>query len=542
METGSTEVLVVGAGPTGLALAAGLQAFGTRFRIVDRQLDRTRESRALAIQPRTLEVLTGLGIARQLVERGNPAMRLQLHSRGRATELPLFDIGLDDTAYPFLLFLSQAETEAILETHLATHGTLVERRIELVALAEHPDRVTCDLRHPDGHTERVEAAYVAGCDGANSTVRHHAGISFTGSTYPQTFVLADLDADGLDADAVHAFLSPAGMLFFFPLGHPAPWRLLGVHPHSGDRLRDAPSLGELQRLTDIYTDADTDSSSNSYTTGAITLSDPVWATNFRLHLRHADRYRTNRVFLAGDAAHIHSPAGAQGMNTGIQDATNLAWKLAWAINHSANPAVLDTYEAERRPTGRQVLRLTDRAFRIATSTNPAIRVARTHLAPHLMRLALRPSRLRALAFRTLAQLTVSYRRSPLSQHDGPPPRAGPQPGDRLPDAPIETNGRPTTLHQALTPPGLHLLTTTPLRLQHLRDRPIHIHHLTHHLTDHDADNTLVDPTGQGHQRLGLRPHRPAQLLVRPDGHIAHRTTGNDPTSLDRYLTTWFPAP
>src|SRR5918995_2471489 len=330
-------VLVVGAGPTGLALAAQLRAFGTGFRIIDRQRDQVHESRALAIQPRTLEVLTGLGIADTLVERGNPAVRLQMHTGTRTAQLPLFDIGLDDTAYPFLLFLSQAETENILATHLVRHGVTVERGIELTGLQQHPNHVTCTLGHIDGGTETADVEYVVGCDGARSTVRHHAGIDFTGSAYPQTFVLADLAADGLEPGAAHVYLSPAGMLFFFPLGQPAPWRLLTMRPDPDTPRRPAgdepaPTLAELQALTDNYTSDD------------VRLRDPVWATYFRIQNRHATTYRAGRVFLAGDAAHIHSPAGAQGMNTGIQDAVNLGWKLAQVLRGRADPAVLDTYE------------------------------------------------------------------------------------------------------------------------------------------------------------------------------------------------------
>ena len=248
------DVLVVGAGPTGLALAAQLRAFGTGFRVVDRQLDRVHESRALAVQPRTLEVLAGLGVAETMVERGNPAVRLQVHSGTRTTERPLFDMGLDDTAYPFLLFLSQAETDAILGEHLAGHGVTVERGVELVGMRDEPGHVACTLRHHgDGRTEQVDARYVVGCDGAHSSVRAHAGIDFTGGAYPQTFVLADLDADGLDPGAVHVHLSRPGMLFFFPLGHPAPWRLLGMRPSadehtgSGD---EPPDLASLQAMAD----------------------------------------------------------------------------------------------------------------------------------------------------------------------------------------------------------------------------------------------------------------------------------------------------
>lgn len=302
------DVLVVGGGPTGLALAAQLRAYGTRFRVVDRSLDRVRESRALAIQPRTLEALAGFGVTDELVARGNPAMRLRMHLPRRVVSLRLFDIGLSDTAYPFLLFLSQAETESVLAGQLAARGVVIERGTELVRLEEKDAYVVCRLRGPDGSEETVQARYVVGCDGAHSTVRAQAGIGFEGYAYPQTFLLADLEVDGLEPDAVHTYLAGNGMLFFFPLGSPATWRMLAMRPPDA---RAEVTVSLLEETVGRYTD------------DRLALRDPVWMTDFRLHNRGAARYRAGRCFLAGDAAHIHSPAGAQGMNTGIQDALNL---------------------------------------------------------------------------------------------------------------------------------------------------------------------------------------------------------------------------
>lgn len=402
------DVLVVGAGPTGLALAAQLRAYGTRFRIIDRSLDRARESRALAIQPRTLEALAGFGVTEELVARGNRAVQVRMHvPGGRVLRLPLFDIGCADTPYPYPLFLSQAETEAVLGAHLAERGVAIERSTVLRDLSPQDTYVTCRLSHGDGEREEVRARFVVGCDGAHSTVRSLAGIGFVGSTYPQTFLLADLEVDGLERGAAHAYLSDAGMLFFFPLETPATWRMLAMRPP--DAPDEEVSLGHLQAITDRYAGA---AGSAGSAGEGLRLRDAVWMTEFRLQNRGAAHYRAGRVFLAGDAAHIHSPAGAQGMNTGIQDALNLGWKLALTCRGAAPRALLDTYESERAPVGRNVLRFTDRAFTIATSRNPFIRRARTQLAPRLMPLALRFTALRGRAFRTLSELAIHYRRSP----------------------------------------------------------------------------------------------------------------------------------
>ena len=440
MTGGPVDVLVVGAGPTGLALAAELAAFGVRARLIDRGLDRVHESRALAIQPRTLEVLAGLGVTGELVAAGNRAVQLRLHVGGRVLAVPMFDLGLDDTAYPFLLFLSQAETERVLGEHLAAAGVAVERGVELAGLSDAGDAATATLRHRDGREQVVSARYVVGCDGGHSTVRRLAGIGFEGGSYPQTFVLADTEADGVEPGAAHVFVSATGLLLFFPLVKPAAWRLLAMRPPADRTPADAPVvLDEVQALA------------GSYTGGAVRLHDPVWMTNFRLHHRAATRYRAGRVFIAGDAAHVHSPAGAQGMNTGIQDAVNLGWKLAHILR-GGDPALLDTYEAERAPIGTMVLRFTDRAFTVATSTKPVARLARTRLAPTVIPLALKARSARAYAFRTVSQLDIRYRHSPLSV-DGPnSPRKGPKAGDRLPDAGIVRHGQPARLHRAWPAP------------------------------------------------------------------------------------------
>jgi 2-polyprenyl-6-methoxyphenol hydroxylase-like FAD-dependent oxidoreductase len=535
----SPDVLVVGAGPTGLTLAGQLRACGAAVRIVDRMADRVHESRALAVQPRTLEVLGGLDLADALVARGNPAVQLHLHARGRTTEVPLFDIGVDDTAFPYLLFVSQATTEAVLHDHLARQGVSVERRVELTDLDQRADHVRCALVHHGGggdrRVEQVEAGYVVGCDGAGSTVRARAGIDFVGAAYPQTFVLADLDADGLEPGAAHAFLADAGMLFFFPLTEPATWRLLGWPLHPVAAASRPPSRVDLQALVDAYSSTPP------------VLHDPVWATYFRLQHRRAASLRSGRAFLAGDAAHVHSPAGGQGMNTGIQDAWNLGWKLSLVTGGIAAPTLLDTYEAERLPVARDVLRLTDRAFTVATSTRRAHRFARTRVAPWLARLAALVPPARAAGFRSVAELAIDYRASAAVSDARPGPRRRPpRAGDRLPDAPVRLDGAVTTLGRVLAAPRHHLLCAGPPRawaggpLEAVAARYAGIVG-TWRLSRRAEPGVLHDADGGAHRRLGLGTReRPGQILVRPDGHIAYRADGIDPAGLGAYLARWFP--
>ncbi|MEU9371764.1 FAD-dependent monooxygenase [Streptomyces avermitilis] len=505
--TAPLDVLVVGAGPTGLALAAQLRSYGTAFRILDRSLDRARESRALAIQPRTLEALAGFGVTGELVARGNPAMQLRMHLPRRVVQLPLFDIGLDDTAYPFLLFLSQAETESVLAGHLARQRVVIERGTELVRLERKGLVVTCRLRRGDGTEETVDARYVVGCDGAHSTVRSQADIGFEGYAYPQTFLLADLEADGLEPGAVHMYMTGSGVLLFFPLGSPATWRMLTMGlPGAPER---EVTLPLLQEITDRYS------------TDRPVLRDPVWMTDFRLHNRGAAHYRSGPCFLAGDAAHIHSPAGAQGMNTGIQDALNLGWKLALVCRGAASEELLETYEAERAPVGRSVRRFTNRAFVLGTSRDPLIRFARTRLAPRLAPTALRAKGTRGRVFRTVSELGIHYRPSPATTAGSRAPVRGPRAGDRLPDMPRGLQARTAGT-------GYHVLLAGPTRIW--SDERIAA------VLNGRTDLLAVHRLGEESPWPGV-----AQGLVRPDGYLGYVARGADLTGLRAYLDHWLPA-
>jgi 2-polyprenyl-6-methoxyphenol hydroxylase-like FAD-dependent oxidoreductase len=538
----SVDVLVVGAGPTGLTLASRLATYGVSVRLVDLKAGPVAESRALGVQPRTLEVLRGR-VTDELLERGNPAVELRWHAGDRVTALPMFDMSMDDTAYPFLLFLSQAETEAVMVEHLRQQGVDVEWQTRFVGQVDRrtDHSVACELLDADGHRHTLLARYVVGCDGAHSTVREVAGIRFTGARYPQTFLLADLDAEGLEPDAAHAWLSGDGPVLFFPLARPAAWRLLTARPqHDGH-----PRAGDGATATAPVTPAELQGVVDAATGSRVRLGPPLWATAFKIHHRHASTYRAGRLFLAGDAAHIHSPAGAQGMNTGIQDAVNLAWKLALVCTGRSPERLLDTYDAERRPVGEFVLRFTDRAFTAATSSAPAVRFVREHVAPRALTLVARLPGLRGVAFRTVSELGIRYPDTLDGTGAGPVQRRRsprPAPGERLPDLRVLDAGRASWLHDHLTGTGFHLLLCgagwDETALDELATRYaglLTVVRLARPRT-HPGEGSLVAVDGAGWRRLGVAGA--GHLLVRPDGHVAHRHEGTDVAGVAGFLGRW----
>jgi 2-polyprenyl-6-methoxyphenol hydroxylase-like FAD-dependent oxidoreductase len=478
--TDAVEVLIVGAGPTGLTLACELAARGVRFRLVDKAPQRSDKSRALVVHARTLEIFQRMGFADALVARGRTSVGV-----------------LDDTPYPFLLFVSQAETEAALEQHLSALGGVVERGVEVTAIDE-----DC-ARFSDG--TRVRAGYIVGCDGAHSVVRHAAGLDFAGAAYDQDFVLGDvrLDWDGA-TDRLSLFLGRDGFLGIFPMAGERRVRLIvarsDVDAGAGD-----PSLAELEALF------------RARTNRAATLTDPVWLARFRLHHRGVHRYRAGRLFVAGDAAHIHSPAGGQGMNTGIQDAWNLGWKLALAVQRRADDALLDSYGEERQPVGERLLRFTDRLFSVGTSTNPLVTAARDFLIPRVLPRLMATAGRRALLFRQLSELAIHYRSSPIVEDHRVGFHGGPRAGDRAPDGAFGGS----TLFSALRGPRFDLLAfggaAPTLAARHRLLVDVH---------DFPAPSPLA-------QRYGLRG--PGVYLLRPDGYVSFRRAGASGEGLNEHL-------
>jgi 2-polyprenyl-6-methoxyphenol hydroxylase-like FAD-dependent oxidoreductase len=525
------DVLVVGAGPTGLALAAQLAAFGASVRVVDRRTVPGRQSRALVVQPRTLEALRPIGVTRALLDRGDRPAGVQLHLDGRDLAVLLPDIEDDDTSYPFLLVLRQAEVEAALLAHLAARGLSVEWGAELRSYHSDEAGVVAALWHPSGRTALVRARYLVGCDGTDSTVRRQAGVAFEGGDYRRSVLLADIDVDGdLAGQAAHVFVGPQGVVILVAVGEQARWRLLAVQD-SRAATTSAPAADDVRAVVELASG------------GRIRAGKVAWTMQVPLQHRLAASFRSGRVFLAGDAAHVHSPAGAQGMNSGIQDAINLGWKLALAAQGAASPALLDTYSQERRPVARAVLALTHVLFWIESADRPVVRRARVVLAPLAVSMALRLAPLRTLGFRVIGQQWIRYPRG-LAAVDGVPKlRRGPRAGHRLPDLLLLRDQLPCRLHQALARPGFHLLLCGPRhqwdlrRLARFQERYGSLA-VVHRLGTEPLPGQLSDPSGTALARLGAR--NGAQYLVRPDGVVGYRCAGFDLAGLERHMARLLP--
>jgi 2-polyprenyl-6-methoxyphenol hydroxylase-like FAD-dependent oxidoreductase len=407
-------VLIVGAGPTGLALALWLTRLGVAVRIIDKTAEPGTTSRALAVQGRTLELYRQLGIADEVIRGGIeiPGLNLWVHGV-RATRVPLPRLGEGLTPYSFVLVYPQDAHERLLIARLADLGVPVERRTELVRFEQHGDAVRATLRRPDGSEDLCEADYVAGCDGAGSTVREVLRIGFPGGTYQGLFYVADVEAAGPATNGeLHIDLGHADFLIVFPLRAEGRVRLVGmVSDDMGPRGLTFDDV-RGRAIDDLE----------------LRVTKVNWFSTYRVHHRVAHRFHDGRVFLLGDAAHIHSPVGGQGMNTGIGDAVNLAWKLAAVLNGSAAEHLLETYEPERIAFARRLVATTDRVFTVVTKPGPVARVVRRRIAPRLAPLIFRLRPLRRTLFRILSQIGVNYRGSRLSVGVAGEVRGG----DRLP--------------------------------------------------------------------------------------------------------------
>lgn len=541
MEKRPTDVLIVGAGPTGLTLTAQLGRYGVPCRIIESASAPTDKSKAIALHARTLECFAAMGIAERAVADGIRARGFDFFAHRAPLCHAHFTTDLD-TPYPFILMLPQSETECLLIARLADLGISVERNTTLTGFVQDASGVTATLTHPERYEETVRCRWLVGCDGAHSTVRHVLNLPFAGSSYEHTYWLADLHVRwALAHDEAHAFLGERGFLFAFPIPEAKRYRLIAKWDEP-EQAAAEPTLADMQRLMDRLGPAGT------------TLTDPVWLTAFRLHHRKVTRYQQGRVFVAGDAAHIHSPAGGQGMNTGIQDADNLAWKLALVAQGQANPVLLESYHDERNAVGTQVLRQTDLMFRALNVRSPLVRTLGYRLLSLLMS---RRSFVRQMQM-ALSGLTIRYRTNPIVMNDGK--RRGLRAGTRAPDAPLVTLSGAATCLWSLPPTGHPLQYTLLLfsgpkpapddfaRLAAIRQmiEREYRHTVTIRLivagdgvkTDASWDGIRADdPDLTAHRRY--RAKKPALFLIRPDGYLGFRSQPASGDAAQAYLRRIF---
>jgi 2-polyprenyl-6-methoxyphenol hydroxylase-like FAD-dependent oxidoreductase len=495
-----SDVLIIGAGPTGLVLALWLTELGVKVRIVDKTAEPGTTSRALAVQARTLELYRQLDLTDAVLKHGHRVPAVNLWVNGEpATRLSFERIGSDLTPYPFLHIFPQDQHERLLIERLERLGVSVGRRTELVSFTDEGERVIARLRGPEGQDETCEAHYIAGCDGAHSTVRDTIGTGFPGGTYRQVFYVADVEAAGPPLNGeLHVDLDEADFLGVFPLAGKGRARLIGtVRDERADR-------ADTLKFEDI--------SNRAIKHLKVDVQKVNWFSTYHVHHRVAEHFRKGRAFLVGDAAHIHSPAGGQGMNTGIGDAINLAWKLAAVVRGHAPDRLLDSYEAERIGFARRLVATTDRVFSFVTAEGRIADIIRTRVAPVLVPAAMTFEAAREFLFRTVSQITLNYRGGPLSVGAAGHVNGG----DRLPWVSID--GKDNFEPQAAMNWQVHVYGSASAELAAWcasHDVPLH-----------------VFSWRPEHEAAGLA--RDAIYLLRPDTYVALADTSSTPDALDRY--------
>jgi len=495
-------VLIAGAGPTGLVLALWLTKLGVKVRIVDKTAEPGTTSRALAVQARTLEFYHQIGIDAGVIAGGVKIQNLNLWVKGRrAARVPLQRAGAGLTPYDFALVFPQDAHERLLIERLGELGVRVERQTELLRFSQNDGGVTATLRRPNGSEEVCEAAYLAGCDGASSTVRGQLGVEFPGGTYTGLFYVADIEGTGEPVDNdLHADIEDADFLLLFPMKGKGRVRLVGT-------VRDLPESDPGKLSFDGV-------KGKAIEHLKLKIGKVNWFSTYRVHHRVALHFRGGRAFLLGDAAHIHSPVGGQGMNTGIGDAVNLAWKLV-AVLKGAAESLLDTYEPERIGFARRLVATTDRGFTFVTKRGGVASVVRTRIVPLVVPILFRLGAVRRLLFRTVSQTQVNYRDSSLSAGLAGRVRGG----DRLPWIELgsgEDNFAPLT----------------SLKWQ------VHVYgEVQSGVSEACAELQLplhVFAWQPGMQRAGLQ--NAAVYLVRPDGYVALADPRADTQRLRQYFS------
>ncbi len=487
-------VLVVGAGPTGMSAAIELKRAGLDVRIIDKSEHMAEHSQALVVQARTLEQFQRYGIASEAVTRGRKLHGAHFFSEGRQIVSVNFDHV--PSRYPFLLFLPQSETESLLNAYMEQLGVKTERRVELEGLTQDSHGVHVSLRHPDGGLEQLSVGWLIGCDGAHSAVRAKTGIAFEGGGVGLSFFLGDLELEGADApkDDLTIHVHRGDVVFMGRLSDKLVRMIVALHSEQDQDEHRQITIADFQQAVD-------------HVGVRVKINSAGWTAPFRVNDRQAQSYRSGNVFLAGDASHIHSPVGGQGMNTGIQDAANLAWKLA-AVARGAHPSLLDSYEEERGEVGRALLRFTERGLKMATVTHPVIEGVRDVFATFVS--GLKPVQRAMTSF--IAETAIEYRTSSIVSDYGGDGEL--RAGDRLPDLTLLHPGDQTTLLRDWTQ-ARHLaivINGSDYEIAVIRaDMP-------------GAEMVRIYTPQLDDEGIGLLGVRKKVIVVRPDGYVGFRSS------------------
>ena len=504
-----TDVIIIGAGPTGLALASQMIRHGVDFVIIDKNETTTPHSKAIGVQARTLEIYEQIGLADKLVEQGWKAERARVIVGGEVRgEIELGEIGEGMSAYPFVLMLEQGRHEKILHDHIRANGKEVRWLTELQSFMHDASGVTALLKNPDGSNETIEAKYLVGADGAKSPVRHSLGMTFEGSTFERIFYVADVDIDwDVPHNALTAVLMKDNLLAFFPMTGEKQWRIVGTFPEEFAKDEGDILYEEIEEKILLDTELKLD------------ITKVNWFSTYKVHTRAVNKFSEGRCFLAGDSAHIHSPAGAQGMNTGIQDGYNLAWKLAMVLRGHAGAKLLDSYNEERLENAKELLKTTDIFFNLAASPEPLMSFLRIHIFPYIAGAAFKLGVVKRFIFPRISQIAINYRQSSLSEHEGDD-GLDVKAGDRMPYFTVEG----ASVYDKLREPKFHVLSFS------------------------DGQETVGELKGgfkalADHHQIPIYP-RVAEVfgtdssfnvLLRPDNYIAAISKGSSVARIENYL-------
>ncbi|HSW88362.1 MAG TPA: FAD-dependent monooxygenase [Candidatus Saccharimonadales bacterium] len=523
----NTTVLIVGAGPSGLMMACQLARFNIQFRIIDKNEDHTTQSRALVVQARSLEIFDQMGLAKEALEQGQIATGVGAFFNGKKlVKMTIKDMGRGLTKFPYVLMLEQYKTEKILSEFLKSRGHEVERKTELISLTQDAKEVRAVIKNSLGKEEIITAQYVVGADGAHSIVRHQLGIPFGGTTYPQSMFVTDCKIDAkFSPEEMYLSFTDNALTGFFPMTN-GRYRVLGTIPKELEG-KDEIAFADIAKNFSQRVHMD------------IHIHDSQWISLYHSHHRYAATFRQNRCFLTGDAAHIHSPVGGQGMNTGLQDAYNLAWKLAFVLQKKADEKLLDTYTDERIGVAKALVQSTDRVFSFITNGNIFIKTVRLHLLPLLlgmvMPFVIKQQSLREQMFQGVSEIGIHYPHSALSENAslGVFPENAPKPGDRVPYILFkDAKGKEINIQEYIIGTTLHILYFPG-------SNELHTKKLTEVLEKYKQliTFTLIPFTAETENMYKIfGVGQGGYYVIRPDMYIGYRNNTVDIKHFQKYLS------